>query len=167
MNNPQDRKLEELALEATRTGMSRLTFMQRALALSISTSAIAWALDSLEGPTGARAAAAPQISLNFSSWGSLDEQVTVNQLLEVFQKRDQLGARRAVGVAVMVPAAAVAPAGVVPSHASAPYQIGQDHEPDRPPPHEPENHADDQDGLGDIPADVVEGRREAHGGGSK
>ncbi len=86
MSNLQDRKLEELALEATRTGMSRVTFMKRALALGISTSAIAWALDAIEGPTGAQAAAA-QVSLNFSSWGSLDEQVTVNQLLEVFQKR--------------------------------------------------------------------------------
>lgn len=87
MVHPLDRKLEELAIEATRTGMSRLTFMKRALALGISATAIASALEAIEGPTGANAAGAPQVSLTFSSWGSLDEQITVNKLLEIFQKR--------------------------------------------------------------------------------
>lgn len=87
MTRKEDRKLEELALEATRTGMSRLTFMTRALALGASVSAIASALDAIEGPTGAHAASTPQVSITFSSWGSLDEQITVNQLLEIFQKR--------------------------------------------------------------------------------
>ena len=86
MTKIEDRKLEELAIEATRVGMSRVTFMKRALALGASVPAIAAALDAIEGPV-AHAASAPQVSINFSSWGSLGEQIAVNKLLEIFQIR--------------------------------------------------------------------------------
>jgi ABC-type glycerol-3-phosphate transport system substrate-binding protein len=87
MTKEQDRTLEELATEAMRSGMSRLTFMRRALALGISVPAIASALEAIEGPASARAASSSPVQINFSSWGSLDEQITVNQLLKVFQTR--------------------------------------------------------------------------------
>ncbi|HXT34255.1 MAG TPA: hypothetical protein VN837_01650, partial [Chloroflexota bacterium] len=87
MTKIEDWKLEELAIEATRVGMSRVTFMKRALALGASVPAIAAALDAIEGPATTYAASAPQVTIYFSSWGSLAEQVTVNQLLEIFQKR--------------------------------------------------------------------------------
>ena len=87
MTKIEDRKLEELAIEAARVGMSRQSFIRRALALGVTTSAIAGALEALEGPASAHAATSSQTTINFSSWGSLTEQVTANQVLEVFSKR--------------------------------------------------------------------------------
>jgi len=87
MGKQQDQLLETLAHEAAQSGMSRLAFMKRALALGISVPAIASALEAIEGPASAHAATSSPVSIDFSSWGSLDEQVTVNQLLKVFQTR--------------------------------------------------------------------------------
>ena len=87
MADQKELALDTLALEATSAGMSRLTFMKRALALGISVPAIAAALESLEGPASAHAAQSSPVTITFSSWGSLDEQVTVNQLLSIFQTR--------------------------------------------------------------------------------
>lgn len=87
MADQKERALETLALEATSAGMSRLAFMKRALALGISVPAIAAALETLEGPASAHAAESSPVTVTFSSWGSLDEQVTVNQLLGIFQTR--------------------------------------------------------------------------------
>ena len=87
MNKEQDRRLDELAAAAAH-GMSRMTFIKRALALGIGVPAIASALEALEGPSSWAAAATTPIQVNFGSWGSLDEQVTANQVLAVFMKRN-------------------------------------------------------------------------------
>lgn len=88
MNRRDDDRLEQLATEATRSGMSRLSFVQRALALGISVPVIASALEAIEGPVmAAHAASSAPVQINFSSWGSLDEQVGINQVLKVFETR--------------------------------------------------------------------------------
>jgi len=87
MSSAQDRDLETLVVQATASGLGRGDFMRRALALGIGIPAIAAALEAIEGPASAHAATSSPVSIAFSSWGSLDEQVTVNQLLKVFQTR--------------------------------------------------------------------------------
>src|ERR1035437_2468824 len=87
MNREQQRNLENLAVEATTTGMKRVTFIQRALALGLTVPAVASALESLEGPASAMAASASPVQITFGSWGSIDEQITANDVLKVFQSR--------------------------------------------------------------------------------
>lgn len=87
MTRQQDRMLEQLAQEATRAGMSRLSFIRRALALGLTVPAVAGALEALEGPASAHAASSSPAQITFSSWGSLDEQVAADQVLKVFQTR--------------------------------------------------------------------------------
>jgi len=87
MDKRQEFRLDELAAEAVSSGMSRMTFIRRALALGLAAPAIAGALEAIEGPAPALAAATPT-QLTFGSWGSLDEQVTVNQVLKVFTQRN-------------------------------------------------------------------------------
>ncbi len=87
MDKRQEFGLDELAAEAVSSGMSRMTFIRRALALGLAAPAIAGALEAIEGPAPALAAATPT-QLTFGSWGSLDEQVTVNQVLKVFTQRN-------------------------------------------------------------------------------
>ncbi len=86
MSKQQERALDDLACEAMTSGMGRLTFIRRALALGASVPAVAAALGAMEGPAAAFAAATPT-QLTFGSWGSLDEQVTINQVLKVFMQR--------------------------------------------------------------------------------
>src|SRR5437764_3577751 len=66
--------------------VSRLSFIRRALALGLSGAAIAGLLEEIEGPIPAGAAATPA-QIAFSSWGSLDEQVTITQVLKAFSTR--------------------------------------------------------------------------------
>jgi ABC-type glycerol-3-phosphate transport system substrate-binding protein len=87
MPRPFDRDLETLANEAASSGMKRVTFIKRALALGASIPAIAYALDALEGPASAHAASSSQVTINFGSWGSIDEQITANAILKTFQTR--------------------------------------------------------------------------------
>jgi multiple sugar transport system substrate-binding protein len=86
MNKEQERGLEGLANEAAAGGMSRVTFIRRALALGLAAPAIAGALGAIEGPVPTGAASAPA-QLTFGSWGSVDEQLTINQILKVFMQR--------------------------------------------------------------------------------
>lgn len=67
--------------------MSRLSFIRRALAMGLSVGAVASVLAEIEGPVPAAVAAASPVQLTFSSWGSLDEQVTIVQVLKTFQTR--------------------------------------------------------------------------------
>jgi len=75
-----------VANAAAAGGMSRLTFVRRALALGLAAPAVAGALAALEGPAEAFAATTPT-PITFGSWGSLDEQITINQVLKVFMQR--------------------------------------------------------------------------------
>jgi multiple sugar transport system substrate-binding protein len=83
----RDRNLETLATQAASSGMNRATFIKRALALGASIPAIAYALEALEGPASAHAATSSPVQITFGSWGSIDEQVTGNAILKVFQTR--------------------------------------------------------------------------------
>jgi multiple sugar transport system substrate-binding protein len=67
--------------------VSRLSFIRRALALGLSGAAIAGLLEEIEAPILAGAAATPQAQITFSSWGSLDEQATITQVLKAFSAR--------------------------------------------------------------------------------
>src|SRR5215469_5867694 len=87
MPRPFDRDLEILANEAATSGMKRVTFIKRALALGASIPAITYALEALEGPASAHAASSSQVMINFGSWGSIDEQITANAILKTFQTR--------------------------------------------------------------------------------
>lgn len=80
--------IDRLVAEATQSPMSRLSFIARALALGLSTSAVASLLADIEGPVAALAAPARKTShISFSSWGSPDEQATITKVLDVFQQR--------------------------------------------------------------------------------
>lgn len=76
--------VEALIAEARQYPMSRLSFIRRALALGLSATAIAGLLSEIEGPVYA---ASTPAQITFSSWGSLDEQVTIVQVLKTFQTR--------------------------------------------------------------------------------
>jgi multiple sugar transport system substrate-binding protein len=81
--------IDRLVAEATRTPMSRFSFITRALALGLSAPAVAGVLAEIEGPAAALAAPARKTShISFSSWGSTDEQATIDQVLSVFQHRN-------------------------------------------------------------------------------
>src|SRR5437660_9924572 len=77
--------IDTLVEEAAMRPMSRLSFIMRALALGLSTSAVASVLADIEGP--AALAATKKASISFSSWGSPDEQTTVHKVLDVFHQR--------------------------------------------------------------------------------
>jgi multiple sugar transport system substrate-binding protein len=82
--------IDRLVTEATERPMSRLSFMTRALALGLSTSAVAALLGDIEGPAS-RVFAAParkSSRITFSSWGSPDEQATIKKVLNVFSQRN-------------------------------------------------------------------------------
>ncbi len=87
MADRYERDLETLATDAAASGMSRVTFIKRALALGASIPAIAYALEALEGPASAHAATSSPVQITFGSWGSIDEQITANAILKVFQAR--------------------------------------------------------------------------------
>ncbi len=84
MDNASD--IDQLVDEASAGSMSRLAFITRALALGLSTSAVATLLGDVEGPISAFAAKAKG-NISFSSWGSPDEQTTINKVLDVFHRR--------------------------------------------------------------------------------
>ena len=84
---PVQHALDALIAEAQRRPLSRVAFIRRALALGLSVSAVAGLLAEIEGPLPAASAAAAPVQLTFSSWGSLDEQVTIIQVLTTFQAR--------------------------------------------------------------------------------
>jgi len=70
------------------TGLpSRLGFIRQALAAGLSVPTVAALLQEIEGPVPVHAAGAPPVQITFSSWGSLDEQVTITALLKVFEER--------------------------------------------------------------------------------
>jgi len=80
--------IDRLVAEATQVPMSRFAFIARALALGLSTSAVAAVLEEIEGPASALAARSQKTAhLSFSSWGSPDEQTTIHKVLDVFQQR--------------------------------------------------------------------------------
>jgi len=85
MKNEQS-SLDALITAARQRPMSRVSFIRRALALGLSVPAVASLLTEIEGPVPAAAAATPA-QITFSSWGSLDEQVTITKMLQVFQTR--------------------------------------------------------------------------------
>lgn len=78
--------LDALITAARQRPMNRVSFIRRALALGLSVPAVAGLLTEIEGPVPAAAAATPA-QITFSSWGSLDEQVTITKVLQVFQAR--------------------------------------------------------------------------------
>lgn len=84
---PDKSALDALIEETTQRPVSRISFIRRALALGLSSTAAAALLTELEGPLGASAAAAPPAQITFSSWGSLDEQVTITAVLKAFSDR--------------------------------------------------------------------------------
>ncbi len=82
--------IDRLVAEASQAPMSRFTFITRALALGLSTAAIADVLTAIEGPAPAFAAELRKSThLTFSSWGSPDEQTTIHKVLSVFQQRNK------------------------------------------------------------------------------
>jgi multiple sugar transport system substrate-binding protein len=85
MDNSSD--VDQLVDEAATGSMSRLAFITRALALGLSTSAVATLLGDIEGPVSALAKTKPKGNISFSSWGSPDEQTTINKVLDVFHQR--------------------------------------------------------------------------------
>jgi multiple sugar transport system substrate-binding protein len=87
MSRSLERSLETLATEAAATGMNRVTFIKRALLLGASIPAVASALEAIEGPASAHAASSGPVTITFGSWGSIDEQITANAILKVFEKR--------------------------------------------------------------------------------
>lgn len=84
MDNTSD--VDRLVEEAATGSMSRLAFVTRALALGLSASGVATLLGDIEGPLPALAAKAKG-HISFSSWGSPDEQTTINKVLDVFHQR--------------------------------------------------------------------------------
>jgi multiple sugar transport system substrate-binding protein len=78
--------IDQLVNEAAAGQMSRLAFISRALALGLSAAGVATLLGDIEGPLPALAAKAKG-SITFSSWGSPDEQATINKVLDVFHQR--------------------------------------------------------------------------------
>jgi multiple sugar transport system substrate-binding protein len=80
---PDSTAINDLMIEARMRPISRISFIQRAMALGLSSSAAAALLLKVEGSTAARAASAPA-QISFSSWGSLDEQVTIIAILKAF-----------------------------------------------------------------------------------
>jgi ABC-type glycerol-3-phosphate transport system substrate-binding protein len=78
--------LEALIAQTRLRPVSRLSFMRRAIALGLSGTAIAGLLEQIEGPIPA-GAAATAAQITFSSWGSLDEQATITQVLKAFSTR--------------------------------------------------------------------------------
>jgi multiple sugar transport system substrate-binding protein len=81
--------VDRLIAEATTRPMSRLSFMTRAFALGLSTTAVAGLLSEVEGPVS-RAFASParkSSTITFSSWGSPDEQTTIKKVLDVFSQK--------------------------------------------------------------------------------
>ncbi len=82
--------IDRLIAEATHAPMSRFAFISRALALGLSTSAVASALADIEGPVSAFAAPAKKTAhIAFSSWGDSNEQATIQKVLDVFQQRNK------------------------------------------------------------------------------
>src|SRR5947209_2767996 len=80
--------IERLVAEASQAPMSRLSFISRALALGLSASAVAGVLAEIEGPVSAFAAPSRKSAqISFSSWGSPDEQTTIQKVLDVFHQR--------------------------------------------------------------------------------
>ena len=79
--------LEALIAETRLRPVSRLSFMRRAIALGLSGTAIAGLLEEIEGPLLASAASTAPAQITFSSWGSLDEQATITQVLKAFSTR--------------------------------------------------------------------------------
>ncbi len=77
--------LDALIIEAHQRPVSRISFLRRAVGLGLSATAAATLLGQIEGPRGVQAAAVPA-EVSFSSWGSLDEQVTITAVLKAFQK---------------------------------------------------------------------------------
>ncbi len=77
--------IDALVAEAQQRPVSRISFIRRALALGLSTTAAATLLADLEGPSRASAASSPA-QITFSSWGSLDEQTTIITVLKAFQQ---------------------------------------------------------------------------------
>src|SRR5438067_3744140 len=78
--------LDALIAEARQRPISRVSFIRRALALGLCAPAIAGLLAEIEGPVPS-AAAATAAQITFSSWGSLDEQLQITQILKVFETR--------------------------------------------------------------------------------
>lgn len=70
--------------------MSRMSFIQSALAFGLSTSAVASLLETIEGPVTSAFASSLRATttITFSSWGSPDEQATIKQVLDVFKKQN-------------------------------------------------------------------------------
>jgi len=81
------RDIETLVAETARRPVSRISFIRRALALGLSATAAASLLDQIEGPATAGAASTAPAQISFSSWGSLDEQVTITSVLKSFAQR--------------------------------------------------------------------------------
>lgn len=81
------RDIEALVAETARRPVSRISFIRRALALGLSATAAASLLDQIEGPLAAHAASTAPAQISFSSWGSLDEQVTITAVLKSFAQR--------------------------------------------------------------------------------
>lgn len=81
--------IDRLVAEATARPMSRLSFMTRAFALGLSASGVAGILSEIEGPAATAFAASSHKTskITFSSWGSPDEQTTINKVLDVFEHR--------------------------------------------------------------------------------
>jgi multiple sugar transport system substrate-binding protein len=80
--------IDRLVAEASHAPMSRLSFISRALALGLSASAVANVLAEIEGPASAIAAPSRKTAqISFSSWGSPDEQATIQKVLDVFHQR--------------------------------------------------------------------------------
>jgi multiple sugar transport system substrate-binding protein len=87
MSKIVERSLETLAIEAANSGMNRVTFIKRALLLGASIPAVASALEAIEGPALAHAASSGPVTINFGSWAIIDEQITLNTILKVFEAR--------------------------------------------------------------------------------
>src|SRR4051794_12103639 len=75
--------IDQLVEEAAVRPMSRLAFITRALALGLSTSAVATILGDIEGPATSLAAS-KSAKISFSSWGEPSEQDTIHKVLDVF-----------------------------------------------------------------------------------
>lgn len=88
MLRQSEQDLEILTTEAAASGMNRVTFIKRALLLGASVPAIAAALDAIEGPVPAHAASSTPVTVTFGSWASIDEQITANAILKVFEMRN-------------------------------------------------------------------------------
>ncbi len=83
-----ERDIEALIAETGRRPISRVSFIRRALALGLSATAAVSLLNEIEGPVAVGAASTAPVQINFSSWGSLDEQVTITAVLKAFSQRN-------------------------------------------------------------------------------